>query len=102
MWGATLHTALFRCCERGARSPRQTSRMATDLLFLREAELRSFEATGVAVAEDRVQLDRTAFYATGGGHPHDAGAITWDGGRARVIDVRKEGGRVWHRLTSDL
>jgi misacylated tRNA(Ala) deacylase len=72
--------------------------MTTDLLYLRDAELRSFEATVVSVVEDRVELDRTALYATGGGQPHDTGALTWSGGRADVVAVRKEGNVVWHRI----
>jgi misacylated tRNA(Ala) deacylase len=76
--------------------------MATDLLFLRDAELRAFDAHVRQVTEDRVDLDRTAFYPTGGGQPHDTGVLSWEGGRARVVEVRKEGDAVWHRLEGDL
>jgi misacylated tRNA(Ala) deacylase len=76
--------------------------MATDLLYLRDAELRTFDATVLDVDGDRVDLDRTAFYATGGGQPHDTGALTWSGGSARVTDVRKEGDATWHRLEGDV
>ena len=76
--------------------------MATDLLYLRDAELRSFDATVVAVDGERVDLDRTAFYATGGGQPHDTGDLTWEGGSARVTEVRKEGDATWHRLEGDV
>jgi misacylated tRNA(Ala) deacylase len=41
-----------------------------------------------------VALDRTIFYATGGGQPHDTGVIAGH----QVIDVRKEGEEVWHTL----
>ena len=70
--------------------------MPTDLLFLRDAELRSFDAVVVAVDAEgaRVALDRTAFYATGGGQPHDTGELAG----ARVTDVRKDGDLVWHTL----
>src|SRR3954467_15174419 len=101
MWSATLHTVLFPCCERGPADRGRLRRMPTDLLFLRDAELRSFDAVVVAVDGDRVELDRTAFYATGGGQPHDGGTIRWDGGVATVVDVRKEGGSVWHRLDGE-
>ncbi|MGY1804026.1 alanine--tRNA ligase [Blastococcus sp. SYSU D00922] len=37
----------------------------------------------------RVVLDRTPFYAESGGQIADAGALTWDGGRAEVIDVQR-------------
>jgi misacylated tRNA(Ala) deacylase len=66
--------------------------MATDLLFLRDATLRSFDARVVAVRDGAVVLDRTAFYATGGGQPHDTGDLS---GR-RVTDVRKDADGVWH------
>jgi misacylated tRNA(Ala) deacylase len=70
--------------------------MATELLYLRDAYLRRFEAT-VTDADPqrgRVALDCTAFYATGGGQPHDTGIL----GGAAVVDVRKEGDEVWHLL----
>ena len=66
----------------------------TDLLYLRDAELRSFTATITAVDGERVALDRTAFYPTGGGQPHDTGTL----GGARVVDVCKDGDDVWHIL----
>jgi misacylated tRNA(Ala) deacylase len=73
--------------------------MATDQLFLRDAYLRSFDATVIAVDEEgrRVTLDRTAFYATGGGQPHDTGTLAG----SPVVDVRKEGDDVWHTLGGD-
>jgi misacylated tRNA(Ala) deacylase len=68
--------------------------LESDLLYLRDAELRTFTATVVARRDDAVALDRTAFYPTGGGQSHDTGVL---GGLA-VVEVRKEGGLVWHRL----
>jgi misacylated tRNA(Ala) deacylase len=72
--------------------------MPTDLLYLRDSSLRSFEAMVVDRDEGGVELDRTAFYVTGGGQPHDTGILRWDGGEARVIDVRKRGDGAWHTL----
>lgn len=71
----------------------------TELLFLADAYLREFDATVVAVDGDRVELDRTAFYATGGGQPHDLGVLDHSTGRSEIISVRKEGAVVWHELT---
>ena len=76
--------------------------MVTELLYLRDAELREFEAKVVAAGDDRVVLDRTAFYVTGGGQPHDIGTLTWDTGSVRVIDVRKVDGEVIHVLDGDV
>jgi misacylated tRNA(Ala) deacylase len=72
--------------------------MATEMLFLHDAYLREVQATVRAVDGDRVALDRTVFYPTGGGQPHDTGTI----GEARVVDVRKEGDEVWHQLEGPL
>jgi misacylated tRNA(Ala) deacylase len=68
--------------------------MPTDLLFLRDAYLRAFDAVVTAVDDERVALDRTAFYATGGGQPHDTGLL----GDRVVTAVRKEGAEVWHSV----
>jgi misacylated tRNA(Ala) deacylase len=70
--------------------------MSTDLLYLRDAYLREFEATVETVEDGRVRLDRTAFYPTGGGQPHDTGALRWDGGEVAVTEVVKQGSDVWH------
>ncbi|MBS1265332.1 MAG: Alanine--tRNA ligase [Acidimicrobiaceae bacterium] len=70
----------------------------TDRLYLRDAELRAFDATVVSVDDEVVELDRTAFYATSGGQPHDTGHLTWETGAASVVDVRAAGNRVLHRL----
>jgi misacylated tRNA(Ala) deacylase len=69
-------------------------------LFSTDAYLRSFDARVVEVDPEagRVALGRTAFYPGGGGQPHDLGTLTWDGGSAAVTGVRREGGRIWHRL----
>jgi misacylated tRNA(Ala) deacylase len=66
----------------------------TELLYLRDAYLRAFDATVVDGRDGAVALDRTAFYPTGGGQPHDTGVL----GGVRVTDVRKEGELVWHSL----
>ena len=74
----------------------------TDLLCQRDAYLRSFTATVGLQAAGRVTLDRSAFYPTGGGQPHDTGHLRWRGGEALVTAVAKEGAEVWHRLEGDI
>jgi misacylated tRNA(Ala) deacylase len=72
----------------------------TELLYLRDAYLREFDATVTAVDAEgsRVALDRTAFYPTGGGQPHDTGTLAG----VSVTDVRKDGDDVWHTLDGAL
>ncbi len=41
-------------------------------------------------------LDRTIFYAEGGGQPSDTGRLQWKGGSARVSKVLKEKGEIRH------
>jgi misacylated tRNA(Ala) deacylase len=66
----------------------------TEQLFLHDAYLTHVSATVVAADANRVALDRTVFYPTGGGQPHDTGRL--DG--LAVTDVRKEGDLVWHTI----
>src|SRR5215204_6475285 len=82
--------------------------MPTELLFLHDAYTRSVDsvvvgadAPGDDAGATRVRLDRTVFYPTGGGQPHDTGLLSWDGGEARVTGVRKEGDEVWHTLEGE-
>lgn len=76
--------------------------VATDLVFLRDAYCREVDAVVVDRRDDgAVALDRTVFYATGGGQPHDTGSLAWDGGSAQVVDVAKDGEVVWHVLEGD-
>jgi misacylated tRNA(Ala) deacylase len=66
----------------------------TESLYLRDAYLRRFTAIVTAVRDGSVALDRSAFYPTGGGQPHDTGRL----GTAAVTDVRKDDGVVWHAV----
>src|SRR4051794_41587838 len=47
----------------------------SELLYLRDAYLRSFRATVVDEAAGAIAVDRTAFYPTGGGPPHHTGTL---------------------------
>src|SRR5262245_64194827 len=72
--------------------------MTSDLLFLRDAYQRSVDAVVSAADGERIALDRTVFYPTGGGQPHDVGVLRHPEGDSRVVAVRKEGPDVWHTL----
>lgn len=65
----------------------------TEKLFLSQPYMA--EAPGIvrAITEDGgIVLDRTIFYAQGGGQPGDTGVLRWDGGSARIADTRKSTG----------
>lgn len=78
--------------------------MTTHALFSDDAYLRECAATVVAVEDGAVVLDRTVFYAQGGGQPGDTGTLLLpDGGRAAVRDTRKAEapGAIRHLLAED-
>jgi misacylated tRNA(Ala) deacylase len=74
----------------------------TELLFSTDAYVRSFDATVVEITPDGgIVLDRTAFYPTGGGQPHDVGTLAWNGSSSSVVEVRKAGPSVLHRVEGE-
>jgi len=74
----------------------------TELLYLTDAYLSEFAAVVTDIDGDghRLATDRTAFYPTGGGQPHDTGTLVWPGGKGEVVEVRKSGETVWHTLSA--
>lgn len=70
--------------------------MITAPLFRDDAYLREAEATVLAhTPEGGIVVDRSVFYATGGGQPGDSGLIDWDGGRMTIATaVKVEGGAI--------
>ncbi len=72
----------------------------TERLYYTDAYAAEFEASVVerGDAGRRVYLDRTAFYPTSGGQPHDLGRL----GGVLVVDVVEEGERIAHVLAEPL
>lgn len=79
----------------------QNHGMNTALLYLRNAYEFEFDAVVVGVHDvdghRSVALDRTVFYPTGGGQPHDTGTLSG----LSVTDVRKDAEVVWHTVDSN-
>lgn len=68
----------------------------TEELAPRDAYLQECSAVVTAVVPGGVILDRTVFYARGGGQPGDCGVLEWAGGAAAVLDTVREQGEVVH------
>ena len=65
----------------------------TDMLFYKDDPM-EFDAKVLKVFEKGIVLDRTSFYARGGGQEPDHGSIAG----FKVIDVNKHGGIILHEL----
>jgi misacylated tRNA(Ala) deacylase len=84
----------------GNFADRAPAGLAETELFAVDAYRTEFDATVVEVDRDggRLRLDRTAFYPTGGGQPHDTGTLAMPDGGLEVTSVRRESGMVWHTI----
>ena len=68
-------------------------------LFLVESYLKEARATVISVKDGKyVTLDRTIFYAKGGGQPHDTGRIIRQGEVFDVVFVGKFSGEISHEV----
>ncbi len=74
----------------------------TELLYVTDAYVQTFEAVVTAVSDNGVVLNRTAFYPGGGGQPNDVGALTAGDQTWHVTRVKKVGGDVVHFVDGEL
>jgi alanyl-tRNA synthetase len=71
----------------------------TRALYYEDPRLREFEAAVLGtIGDEYVVLDATGFYPEGGGQLSDIGLLHFDGGPSRIVDVRKVGKVVIHRI----
>jgi misacylated tRNA(Ala) deacylase len=69
----------------------------TERLYEDASHLNTMEARVVMSAPEGIVLDRTVFYARGGGQPGDIGALRWDAGEVAIADtVKGEGAAILH------
>ncbi len=74
----------------------------TELLYQRDAYIKTFDAVVTKVGEDDVALDSTVFYPSGGGQPSDHGTLRSADQMWSVVKVRKAGDEIWHHLEGEL
>lgn len=74
----------------------------TQRLFLDDPTLTSTSATVIASGPEGIVLDRTVFYARGGGQPGDTGALRWAGGAVTIAEaVKGDGEAILHLAATD-
>jgi misacylated tRNA(Ala) deacylase len=74
----------------------------TELLYVTDSYLQTFEAVVTEQVEGGVVLDRTAFYPGGGGQPCDFGMLTAGDQNWEVTKVAKVNGRPVHFIAGEL
>lgn len=74
----------------------------TDRLFLDDPTLSTTTATVLASGPEGIVLDRTVFYARGGGQPGDSGRLLWNGNATRITEaIKGEADTILHRPEPD-
>ncbi|MAG91845.1 alanyl-tRNA editing protein AlaX [Candidatus Woesearchaeota archaeon] len=69
-------------------------------LYMDDSYLKEFEATVESVKDDKfVVLDKSAFYPSGGGQPHDTGVMVCNGEEYPVVYVGKFSGKISHEVS---
>jgi misacylated tRNA(Ala) deacylase len=74
----------------------QYGALVTDELYAWDAYLVSTEAVVEEVRPEGVILDRTVFYALGGGQPGDSGTLRWQDRMCRIVDTVKRSDLLLH------
>lgn len=70
------------------------------VLYMNDSYLKEFEASVESVRDGRfIVLDKTAFYPTGGGQPHDTGVFVKGNEEYEVVSVRKVDGQISHEIS---
>ena len=68
-------------------------------LYMNDSYLKEFEAKVESVNNDKfIVLDKTAFYPSGGGQPHDTGVIICNGEEYPVVYAGKFSGQISHEV----
>ncbi len=79
--------------------------MKTQLLYMNDSYLKEMDAYILEVFTEsegryKLLLDKTVFYAMGGGQPTDQGVLTSDGWKGDVYQVLMKDGEIWHYVSA--
>jgi misacylated tRNA(Ala) deacylase len=75
----------------------------TTRLFLDDPTLATTSAIVIASGSEGIVLDRTVFYARGGGQPGDTGSLRWGAGETPIAEaVKGEGDAILHLPAPDV
>ncbi len=73
----------------------------TELLYLKEHYVNEFESIIKDVDNNKIILDKTYFFPTGGGQPSDIGKIIRNNEIFNVLNVRKEQEKIIHEVDKE-
>ena len=69
-------------------------------LYMNDSYLKEFEAVVISVKDDKfIVLDKTAFYHSGGGQPHDTGVLICNNEEYPVVYAGKFSGQISHEVS---
>jgi misacylated tRNA(Ala) deacylase len=74
----------------------------SELLFLQDAYLKTFNAAVAALSDGGIILNRTAFYPGGGGQPSDLGTLSNAENTWKISGIKKIAGQQVHYIEGDL
>jgi misacylated tRNA(Ala) deacylase len=74
----------------------------TELLYLNDSYLQTFEAIVVGQLEGAIILNKTAFYPGGGGQPSDIGSLAAGNQSWQVVRAKRVAGKLGHFVNGPL
>lgn len=71
-------------------------------LYFQDSYMKEFTSKVISLGPNFIELEKTAFYPTGGGQPCDTGKILFGKKESKVVEVVKSNGKILHFLNGEL